>query len=89
MAVSFSITLGAVFVRSDACKFYKMASDVDRVVAKEAPNASDVDPVDASLPKSSPSIVADVLGKKGLSTATSVNQAMKELSLKTDGLKVK
>ena len=66
-----------------------MASDVNRVVAKEVSNASDLSPVESSLPKSSPSIVADVLGKKGLSTATSVNQAMKELSLKTDGLKVK
>ena len=42
----------------------------------------------STLPNGSPSIVADVLSKKGLNAATSVNQAMKELSQKTDGLKV-
>ncbi|XP_065072092.1 centromere/kinetochore protein zw10 homolog [Rhopilema esculentum] len=41
----------------------------------------------ASLMKGSPSIVADVLSKKGLSSATALSQAMKELSDKTDSLK--
>ena len=42
----------------------------------------------ACLMKGSPSIVADVLSKKGLSSATALSQAMKELSDKTDSLKV-
>ena len=43
----------------------------------------------AIKPKSSPSIIADVLSKKGLSAADAINQAMKDLAQKTDGLKVK
>ena len=66
-----------------------MASEKNSGTAEqESLKAMDSKPNESSLPKSSPSIVADVLRKKGLSTATSVNQAMKELSHKTDGLKV-
>ena len=63
-----------------------MASEEGAVAQNDSVESK---PIDSSFSKSSQSIVADVLGKKGLSTPTSVNQAMKELSHKTDGLKVR
>lgn len=70
-------------------RFSEMATEV-HVAAKETlQDQSKITEEQPSLSRGSTSIVADVLSKKGLSTATSVNQAMKELSQRTDGLKVR
>eukprot|EP00112_Aurelia_sp_Birch-Aquarium-sp1_P010014 Seg2160.5 transcript_id=Seg2160.5/GoldUCD/mRNA.D3Y31 product="hypothetical protein" protein_id=Seg2160.5/GoldUCD/D3Y31 len=65
-----------------------MASTTEEPLDEPAkPIASKATTEQAIKPKSSPSIVADVLSKKGLSAADAINQAMKDLAQKTDGLK--
>lgn len=67
-----------------------MASEIDVAVKEKSPLVeSKTLEEQASALKFPASTAADVLSKKGLTTAVSVNQAMKELSQKTDGLKVR